>query len=51
MTPQKPFYREKKPFYSTMVGDGFNSVLGTGRVITAMAYHHWTDGVLVKTDG
>ncbi|VVT25096.1 hypothetical protein MARINON1_50757 [Marinobacter salarius] len=34
-----------------MGGDGFDSVLGTSGVVTAMTGHHRADRVLVDSDG
>jgi hypothetical protein len=50
MTPEKAFYRKKKSFYSTMTGNGFNGVLGTGWIVTAVAGHHGADSVLIETN-
>jgi hypothetical protein len=51
MTPQKPFYRQKKTFESAVMGYRFNGILGTGWLVTTVAGHHGTDSVLVEADG
>jgi len=51
MTPEKAFYRKKNSFYSTMTGNGFNGILGTSWIVTAMTGHHGTDSVLIEANG
>jgi hypothetical protein len=50
MTPQESSDRKKKTFESTVMRNCLNGVLGAGRMVATVTDHHWTDGVLVKTD-
>jgi hypothetical protein len=51
MTPQKTFHRKKKAFHGAMGGYGFDGILGTGRIVTAVTGHHGAYCVLIDTDG